>query len=262
MYLGLQAGTVNAMPMQTALLGFAIFRSIQHHLSKSLSPVETTAIEIIAGALGLAPFTSGFAGFIPALEFLTTPAENGPKKFSVAQLLLWSTATCALGTVVAAPFRRLFILHERLRYPSATATGTLIGVLFGKETIVARAQQAETRVSGSHHSEADTDFDPPEAASQNEVDRIDPALPDDFNTSSAEAAVGHAVNVLLLSLAGSSLFSIVSYFIPILRNVPIFGRTVAKDWLWAFDLSPAYFGYGIIIGPSINMCILLGAIIG
>jgi hypothetical protein len=52
------------------------------------------------------------------------------------------------------------------------------------------------------------------------------------------------------------------YFIPILRNVPIFGHTVAKDWLWAFDLSPAYFGYGIIIGPSVNVCVLLGAIVG
>jgi uncharacterized oligopeptide transporter (OPT) family protein len=206
MYLGLQAGTVNAMPMQTALLGFALFRSIQHRLSKSLSPVETTVIEIIAGALGLAPFTSGFTGLIPALEFLTTPAKNGPIRFSVAQLLLWSIATCALGTVVADPFRRLFILRERLRYPSATAIGTLIGVLFGKETIVARAQQSEIHVSGSHNLEADTDFDPPEATSRNEVDRTDPASSDDFNAGFVQGDIGHAVNVLLVSLAGSSLF--------------------------------------------------------
>lgn len=49
---------------------------------------------------------------------------------------------------------------------------------------------------------------------------------------------------------------------PILRHVPIFGPTAAKRWLWAFDLSPAYFGYGIIIGPSINAYILVGAILG
>ena len=47
-----------------------------------------------------------------------------------------------------------------------------------------------------------------------------------------------------------------------LRNVPIFGTVAAENWLWAFDLSPAYFGYGIIIGPSINISMLFGAIIG
>jgi uncharacterized oligopeptide transporter (OPT) family protein len=44
--------------------------------------------------------------------------------------------------------------------------------------------------------------------------------------------------------------------------MPVFGRTLAKDWLWAFNLSPAYLGYGIIIGPSVNFCVLLGAIVG
>lgn len=56
--------------------------------------------------------------------------------------------------------------------------------------------------------------------------------------------------------------SLISYFIPILRNVPVFGTMAAKHWLWAFDLSPAYFGYGIIIGPSVNIAMLLGAILG
>jgi uncharacterized oligopeptide transporter (OPT) family protein len=208
MYLGLQAGTVNAMPMQTALLGFALFQRIQHRLSKSLSPEEITVIEVIAGALGLAPFTSGFTGFIPALEFLTTPAKDGPERFSVGQLLLWSIATCALGTIVATPFRRLFILRERLRYPSATATGILIGVLFGKETIVARAQKSRTHASRSHHLEANTDVDPPEAASRNETERTYPAFSDDDNVNAGcdQGDIRHAVNVLLLSLAGSSLF--------------------------------------------------------
>lgn len=55
---------------------------------------------------------------------------------------------------------------------------------------------------------------------------------------------------------------LVSYFIPILRSVPIFGHTAAQEWVWAFDLSPAYFGYGIIIGPNVNICMLVGAIVG
>ena len=200
-YLGLQAGTMNAMPMQTALLGFAIFRSIKHRISKSLTPEETTVIEVIAGALVLAPFTSGFTGPIPALEFLTTPVENGPKRFSAAQLIQWSIAICALGTVVAVPFRRLFILHECLRYPSATATGTLIGVLFGKETIIARAQQSgDSGPPESHPLGGDTDFDLPETTSQ---DRTDSEASDHLNTDSPHEK---AVNVLLMSFYGSSVF--------------------------------------------------------
>lgn len=147
MYFGLQAGMVNAMPMQSALLGFAFFRGIQPHISNPLSPTEITLIEIIAGAVGLAPFTSGCTSFIPALEFLATPKENGPTTFSFAQLLLWSIATCGLGIVAGAPFRNLFILRERLRFPSATATGTLVGVLFQKEEIIARAKLSKAHLS-------------------------------------------------------------------------------------------------------------------
>ena len=199
------------MPMQAALLGFAFFRSIKHRISKSLSPEETTVIEIIAGALGLAPFTSGFTGAIPALEFLTTPLENGPKRFSTTQLILWSMATCALGTVVAVPFRRLFILRERLRYPSATATGTLIGVLFGKEKIVARAQQPGP--PESHPLGDDTDSDLPEAVNQ---ERTDPGVSDLPNTDSPHE-IGYAVKVLLVSMSGSALF--VSGCLEDLRNL-------------------------------------------
>ena len=49
---------------------------------------------------------------------------------------------------------------------------------------------------------------------------------------------------------------------PILRNLPIFGHAAAQEWGWAFDLLPAYFGYGIIISPNVNICILVGAIVG
>ena len=49
---------------------------------------------------------------------------------------------------------------------------------------------------------------------------------------------------------------------PILRQVPVFGVPAARDWLWSLDISPAYVGYGIIIGPSVTAYMLIGAIIG
>lgn len=221
-YFGLQAGTVNAMPMQSALLAFAIFQSIQRRLSKPLSPSEVTLVEVTAGALGLAPFTSGFTSFIPALEFLATPDENGPVSFTMMQLLLWSAATCGLGIVVAAAFRRLFILRERLQYPSAAATGTLIGLLFGREDLVARAKQPTMRKP--------TDSSQPQHPGANSNQGVGPAEPDrneaevDTNTQvqapqvlsqgePSQPAVPEegsrhaaAVRVLLVSLTGSAAF--------------------------------------------------------
>lgn len=206
MYFGLQAGTVNAMPMQTALLGFTFFRSIRHYCSTPLSPAETTSIEVVAGALGLAPFRSGFIGLIPALEFLTTTMEKGPIRFSFGQLLVWSVATCCLGSVFAAPFRWLFIIRERLRYPSATATGTLIGVLFGQGTIVARAEQQRDLYLRTTQSEADANYESPQPTSTQEVDQTSLKGLGDAHKEISPGDVGHAIKVLLVSLTGSALF--------------------------------------------------------
>lgn len=53
-----------------------------------------------------------------------------------------------------------------------------------------------------------------------------------------------------------------SYFIPIIRNLPIFGVTLAGKWLWTLNPSPAYIGQGIIMGPSTSLHMLVGAAIG
>ncbi len=68
------------MSMQSALLSYAIFQALRDYLPDPLMPMETTVIELIAGAMGLAPFMSGVILFIPALEFLTISAENGTDK--------------------------------------------------------------------------------------------------------------------------------------------------------------------------------------
>jgi OPT family oligopeptide transporter len=44
--------------------------------------------------------------------------------------------------------------------------------------------------------------------------------------------------------------------------VPIFGLSLAHHWLWTLNPSPAYVGQGIIMGPSISLHMLIGAIIG
>ena len=52
-----------------------------------------------------------------------------------------------------------------------------------------------------------------------------------------------------------------AYFVPQLRHIPFLGLTLARDWLWTFNLSPAYAAQGIIMGPATTSHMLLGAII-
>ncbi len=207
-YFGLQAGVVSSMPMQSALLGFSVFASIRPRLSKPLSPGETTLIEIIAGALGLAPFTSGLTSFIPALEFLTTPEESGPTRFGIRALLLWSIATCGLGIVAGAPLRSLFILREQLRYPSATATGTLIGILFRDGQITARAKPAEPSVSRLPQPlETGSNLSAMETETRNEGFTPHPDFPlRDMEQDFTEDMDRSYLKILLYSLIGSVFF--------------------------------------------------------
>ena len=52
------------------------------------------------------------------------------------------------------------------------------------------------------------------------------------------------------------------YFVPQMRNLPIFGTLMARDWLWTLNPSLAYIGQGIIMGPATAFAMLLGATIG
>ncbi|KAF4440054.1 oligopeptide transporter [Fusarium austroafricanum] len=209
--------------------------------------LQAAMIEVMAGSLGVAPFTSGLTSLIPALEFLVNSVHDVPLRFSTTQLLIWSLSTCGLGIVASAPFRGLFNLRERLRLPSTTATGTLIGILFDRKDIIAHADP-------SHQANAEPESHESQTADTTALTSYEINTSEDENKSN--------VRILLFSLVGSGMFAIVSYVAPFLRRVPLFGRNIANTWLWTFDLSPAYLGYGIIIGPTINAYTLLGAVIG
>ncbi|KAH7322925.1 hypothetical protein B0I35DRAFT_407341 [Stachybotrys elegans] len=165
MYFGLQAGMVNSMPMQSALVGFTLFQSMQSRLATPLTPLETTVLESIAGSLGLGPFTIGVTSFIPALEFLTTSEDNGPMRLGIGRL----------------PLQEAYAVQDNAK---------------------------------------------------------------------------PAIQIFLHAL------SFVAHYLPTLYSVPIFGHYASSNWLWAFDLSPAYVGYGIVLGPAVNIHVLLGGVLG
>jgi OPT family oligopeptide transporter len=152
--------------------------------------------------------------------------------------------------VFAVPLRRQVIIREKLKFPSGTATALMIGVLHGKEAT------AEGPISRTSLRDPTTGDESSRSYSTDEV--ADEERLDENQRSSWKAKV----KLLMISFAISGLYTLATYFFPILRNLPVFGTTLAHSWLWTLNPSLAYVGQGIIMGPSTTTHMLLGAIVG
>ncbi|KAF2840115.1 OPT superfamily oligopeptide transporter [Patellaria atrata CBS 101060] len=256
------------MAMPSALIGFAYFKLVSRLLSYPFTPVENVLVQSVAGSVGTMPLGCGFVGVIPALEFLLKPKENGPLSISLWKLIVWAVGICFFGVVFAVPLRREVIIREKLKFPSGTATALMIGVLHGEKGDAGLMLQQSR--------------DLPLRGQEDESDRLLPADTADRSLelsrtrSSRDAGQGDEVELgatdhddwkvkiklLTVSFGISALYTVVSYFIPQLRDLPIFGLPLAHNWLWTFNPSPAYVAQGIIMGPSTTLHMLFGAIIG
>ena len=174
-YFGLQAGFIAIMSLPATLIGFAGFKAIEGHLRTPLAPAENAVLVTIAGSLGTMPFTAGLIGVIPALEFLTTPAENGPFKLASWQLCIWCVGISILGVVIALPFRNYFIIRERLRFPFGTSTAALIGLLH-KDTSIAENVQKANVISNESDTDAQQHVREEDECSRDSVQSMDHAL--------------------------------------------------------------------------------------
>jgi OPT family oligopeptide transporter len=248
------------MSMPASLIGFAFFKTLSKHIDLPFTPVENVLVQTVAGSMGTMPLGCGFVGVMPALNYMLSPDEHGPIFLSLWKLILWALGLCFFGVVFAVPLRRQVIIKEKLRFPSGTATALMIGVLHGSE-------QTETlRYDGVRAAE-----DPDDGRG-----RVPETLSDERARSSHELIDADAesigtdqrgdwkarVKLLAISFAISGLYTLATYFFPILRNLPIFGFTLAQDWLWTLNPSLAYVGQGIIMGPATTIHMLLGAIVG
>jgi uncharacterized oligopeptide transporter (OPT) family protein len=133
MYFGLQTGWVSSMSMPSALIGFAYFKTVSRMLKVPFTPVENVLVQSVAGSVGTMPLGCGFVGVIPALNYLLRPEENGPLDIGLWRLIVWSVGICFFGVVFAVPLRREFVIREKLKFPSGTATALMIRVLHGDE---------------------------------------------------------------------------------------------------------------------------------
>jgi hypothetical protein len=131
-------------------------------------------------------------------------------------------------------------------------------MLHGRETDVKPFGRAESIPAGFASLARDSDDD------ARLVDRAEP----DFEAGRPEdggpgpSSWKQNVRLMLLCFSVSGLLTILSYFFPVLRNIPVFGNTAAVSWVWALNPSLAYVGQGVIMGPSTTIHMLLGAVIG
>ena len=70
------------------------------------------------------------------------------------------------------------------------------------------------------------------------------------------------MRLLVLCFFVSGIMTVSTYFLPVLRNLPVFGTVAANTWLWTLNPSLAYVGQGIIMGAETTLHMTLGAIIG
>lgn len=254
--------------MPAALIGFGIFKSISRCLTLPFTAVENVLVQTVAGAVGTMPLGCGFVGVMPALEFLLKPEENGPLRLSTGKLIIWAIGVCLFGVVFGVPLRKEVIIREKLKFPSGTATALTIGVLHGnqenKDAVrpdnsmeIFRQRSLDVRRSNS------IDGLPPGRGSGN-VNVAPSALSRSVTATEGDhrADWKAEIRLLLIAFGVSAFYTLFSYFVPQVHKIPIVGLTVANEWLWALNPSPAYVGQGIIMGPSTTLHMLLGAILG
>lgn len=246
------------MSLPASLLAFATFKTLQPLLKYPFSDVENVFVQSLAVAVGTGPLAYGFVGVIPAIEKFLTPEEantTNPVKLAIPQLIVWSFGLAFFGVFFAVLLRKQIVVREKLKFPSGSATATMIAVLHQTEI--------ETHSTGS------------EVVSQEgqsllqraQRESFDSALsPEEPNISDLEhlskKTYSKNIKILLSSFSVSAAYSLLSYFIPILRNLPIFGNYLAKNYLWTFQPSPAYIGQGIIMGLPTVASMLFGALLG
>lgn len=241
---GLQTGWVTMMSLPSALLGFAAFRTLQSKLQYSFSPEENVFVQSVAVAVGTGPLAFGLVGVVPAIEkFLNPVGEGGFKdmtdkiKLSISQLIVWSFGLAFFGVFFAVLLRRQIIEREQLRFPTGSATAVLISVLH------------KTRLK---HEVDKVD-------ENNESQQIEHELQEEQED---DEYYRKNIQILTKSFWISSFYTISAYFLPILRDLPILGNKLAKNYLITFQPSPAYIGQGIIMGLPTVSSMLLGAVLG
>ncbi|RAL17101.1 OPT family oligopeptide transporter [Aspergillus homomorphus CBS 101889] len=270
-YFGLQTGWISTMAMPSALIGFSVFKVFSKYLAYPFTPIENVLIQTVAGAVGTMPLGCGFVGVIPALEFLLKDGEDGPSgdggtgeggplKLGFGKLVLWSLGVCLFGVVFAVPLRKEVIVREKLKFPSGTASALMLKVLHGGGW---RSEKTGVQSGGAGGAQRFREEHEAPLLSQPPEENGDLLAKDDSGELAKEREDWKSkMRLLVGAFAVSGVYTLFSYFVPQVRDIPLLGLYLARNWLWTLNPSPAYVGQGIIMGPSTCMHMLFGAVLG
>ncbi|KAF8935797.1 hypothetical protein BGZ52_003842 [Haplosporangium bisporale] len=281
------------MSLQSSLLGFAVFKAGKRFLKVPFGPAENIVLQSVAVATGTMPLAAGFVGIIPALQMMTT-ADNpsGPVFLSTGNMILWSLAIAFFGVFIAVPLRKQVIVKEKLPFPSGTATAQMIGVLHNVPLVTrgsvvkvssVNTVSSSTGIRKRHVGRDDEETNVTEEKQQDNLHKIeydsdsdgrveikgengerftlDKNFVSEDNWTTNMTALGVAFTL-------SGLYTILSYFFPVVAAIPIFdwltGMTVTVGGTWQWFLTPSlsYVGQGIIMGFPTTASMLLGCIVG
>lgn len=282
---GLQTGWVSMMSLPAALLAFSIFRVVENSffkLSYPFSPQENVYVQSVAVAVATGPLAYGFIGIIPAIEKLLTPEESGlvnELKFQILEsfepfkqwwkLLVWSSGLAFFGVFFAIPLREEFIIRQQLKFPSGSATATLISVFHNFPLRKIKANDETTRTEQPSELRIEDHQIEREVNDEFQANNIDTLQTSTFqenelflNTNSIKESYSRDMMILLFTALISSIYTLTSYFIPQIRTIPILGNYLSNEYLINFTPSPAYIGQGIIMGFETTCGMMVGMFLG
>jgi uncharacterized oligopeptide transporter (OPT) family protein len=132
-YLGLKTGWSEPGSLVAAILGFGLFSALRP--ARPFTPLEANITQTAGSAAGSMASAAGFLAPIPAMTMIG-------EDISVAGLFFWALTVGYIGVFFAVPLRRQYILVEKLRFPTGTATAQTIVAMFGSAAETLRKSRA------------------------------------------------------------------------------------------------------------------------
>ncbi|TRM64210.1 OPT oligopeptide transporter protein-domain-containing protein [Schizophyllum amplum] len=254
LYFGLQTGWISMMSLQSALIGFLISRLLPVPLSaQELIVVQTTAV-----ATGTMPLAAGFVGILPALGLLDEERDGVPPiHLSWWNAIAWSLSVAFFGVFLSPPIRKQVIIEEKLAFPSGTATAQLISVL---HKLPPPDIEGPHRRRGYQHVDAE---EPTSVVTDSTMIEEEEDADEQTPLNGVSSTVQNdGWRTLIWSFFTSSALTLFGYFFPVTFALPLFGSSLAKNWLWFFTPSLSYVGQGIIMGFPTTLSMNLGMFVG
>jgi len=222
-YLGLKTGFTFGAGLFGAIFGFAIIKPLSHALPLRFGGGYFGPKEnaVVQTAATSAGSLTGL--FVAAVPAMYHLGLMTTPKADIGRLFTLTIITAFYGLFFAILLRKYYILKQRLVFPSPTATAFTIRSLH------------------------------------------------DTTTPAARIAAKKKIKILAASFSGSLIFKTISGYAPgILWDWHIFwwlytwgwkGIIHAESWGWFIELTPAFFGAGMLSGLNASWSFMLGSIL-